>query len=130
MWLKDTDDFVNISIHHETSSAMRVEQLEAAPTYLQSVDSAVESLADGFWPINNRIHDNPELALKEFIAHEALTTYMRSQPGWVVTRSACGIETAWIAEFDSGKPGPVISFNAEYGEYINTIHLLIVQYGD
>ena len=126
--MQDIDDLFSISIHYETTSAMRLQEPETAPTYLQSVDNAVESLADGFWPINNRIHDNPELALKEFMAHEALTTYMRSQSGWAVTESACGIETAWIAEFDSGKPGPVVSLNAEYGESTDTLLLLIDQY--
>ncbi|KAM7183182.1 peptidase M20 [Naviculisporaceae sp. PSN 640] len=38
---------------------------------------------------------------------------MQSRPGWKVTRSAYGIKTAWTAVYDSGRPGPVVSFNAE-----------------
>ncbi|PNP42297.1 hypothetical protein TGAMA5MH_05979 [Trichoderma gamsii] len=38
---------------------------------------------------------------------------MKSQSGWVVTPSAYGMETAWVAVFDTGKRGPVVSFNAE-----------------
>ncbi|KAI5370007.1 Putative peptidase M20, xaa-Arg dipeptidase, bacterial exopeptidase dimerization [Septoria linicola] len=39
---------------------------------------------------------------------------MEQQPGWHVTRSAYQIDTAFVAVFDSGRPGPVVSFNAEY----------------
>jgi metal-dependent amidase/aminoacylase/carboxypeptidase family protein len=58
---------------------------------------------------------------KEFIAHEALTKFISEQrhegQKWEVTPSAYGIGTAFVAVFDSGKRGPVVSFNAEYGEF-------------
>jgi metal-dependent amidase/aminoacylase/carboxypeptidase family protein len=62
-----------------------------------------------------KIHDNPELNYKEFIAYETLTRFLKTRKGWKVTPSAYGIATAFIAEFDSGKKGPLISYNAEYG---------------
>nr|UYO77172.1 peptidase m20 domain containing protein [Trichoderma calamagrostidis] len=83
------------------------------PEFLDDIDQAVEGLADTFWPINKKIHDNPERGFKEFIAHDALTKYMKSQTGWVVTPSAYGMDTAWVAVFDTGRRGPVVSFNAE-----------------
>jgi hypothetical protein len=43
-----------------------------------------------------------------------LTTFLRAQKQWQVTPSAYGIETAFVAVFDSGRAGPVVSFNAEY----------------
>jgi metal-dependent amidase/aminoacylase/carboxypeptidase family protein len=43
---------------------------------------------------------------------------MKLQKGWKVKPSAYGIETAFIAEFDSGEKGSVISYNAEYGMYL------------
>ncbi|KAK1750496.1 hypothetical protein QBC47DRAFT_406856 [Echria macrotheca] len=83
------------------------------PKYLSEISLLVDSLADPLWSLNTFIHDNPELAFEEFKTHDALVKFMRSQDGWQVTPSACGIKTAWIATFNLGKPGPVVSFNAE-----------------
>lgn len=91
---------------------MRIGQ---APEALSDIHQAAEAIGAAFWPVNLRIHDNPELGFHEFIAHEALTAFMESQPGWTVQRSVYGMETAWIALFDSGVPGATVSFNAEYG---------------
>ncbi|GME42255.1 Peptidase m20 [Neofusicoccum parvum] len=87
----------------------------SAPDYLAEIGSYIDSIADPLWPINKKIHDNPELGYKEYIAHEALTSFLKAQKGWKVTPSAYGMETAFVAVFDSGKKGPVVSFNAEMG---------------
>jgi metal-dependent amidase/aminoacylase/carboxypeptidase family protein len=63
------------------------------------------------------IHNNPELCYEEIVAHETLTTFLKSKAGWTVTPSAYGITTAFATEYNTGKPGPVVSFNAEYGTY-------------
>ncbi|KAM3497556.1 hypothetical protein MY10362_009098 [Beauveria mimosiformis] len=89
-------------------------QLDRVPEALVDIDTAVEVIGADFWPVNQQIHDNPELAWHEFIAHDTLTAFMETQTGWKVKRSVYDLETAWIAEFDSGVPGPVVSFNAEY----------------
>ena len=88
------------------------------PKYLPEIDKVINSLADALWPLNTFIHSHPELAFKEYQAHDALTGFMRSQkdPRWEVTPSAHGLETAWTAVYDSGKPGPVVAFNAEMGK--------------
>ncbi|KAF6832204.1 peptidase M20 (amidohydrolase) [Colletotrichum plurivorum] len=83
------------------------------PSYLSEIRSIVAELADDLWPVNKKIHDNPELGYEEYIAHDALTSFMRTRPGWKVTPSAYGMKTAWVAVWDSGKKGPVVSFNAE-----------------
>lgn len=87
---------------------------------LDAISSYIDSLAPTLWPINHKIHDNPELGFKEFIAHDTLTKFMQSQHGWKVTPSAYGMETAWVAEYNSGKKGPVVSFNAEMGQSLQT----------
>lgn len=87
------------------------------PPYLASISWYLNAIADSLlWPMNKKIHDNPELNYKEFIAHKTLTSIMRSQPGWQVTPSAYGLATAWTAVYDSGREGPVVSFNAEMGK--------------
>jgi hypothetical protein len=83
--------------------------------HLADIDQIIRGLEPVLWPLNTSIHDNPELGFKEYKTHDALTNFMQSQEGWRVTRSAYGMETAWKAEYDSGRPGPVVSFNAEMG---------------
>ncbi|KAF2690648.1 putative amidohydrolase [Lentithecium fluviatile CBS 122367] len=86
--------------------------------YMSEIDSSIESFRDSLWSLNKFIHENPELAFKEHKAHDALTNFMKSQHGWSVTTSAYGMETAWVAVHDSGRAGPVVSFNAEMAEVI------------
>jgi hypothetical protein len=88
------------------------------PQFLNAISQAVDSLLEEFWPVNKKIHDNPERGFKEFIAHDVLTKFMKSQSGWAVTPSAYGMETAWVAVFDTGRRGPVVSFNAEMGKFL------------
>lgn len=83
--------------------------------FLPDIDHFIDGLEPFLWTLNNFIHDNPELAFKEHKAHDALTKFMRSREGWHVTPSAYGMETAWVAVYDSGRPGPVVSFNVEMG---------------
>lgn len=94
-------------------------QDDGSPGYLSEIDNFIETLGDSLWPLNKFIHENPELAFQEHKAHQALTDFMRSRKeGWQVTSSAYGIETAWVAIYDSGNPGPVVSFNVEMGMYV------------
>nr|UWK20118.1 peptidase m20 domain protein [Trichoderma polysporum] len=103
---EEVDGFVLVPHDHDSGY-----QLELR--FLDSIKQAVDNLFEAFWPINKKIHDNPERGFNEFIAHDALTTYMKAQRGWVVTPSAYGMDTAWVAVFDTGRRGPVVSFNAE-----------------
>ncbi|KAI1377623.1 hypothetical protein F4677DRAFT_42949 [Hypoxylon crocopeplum] len=103
---RQTDDFVFVT--HEDADLAKSET-----GYLGEISDFLDSAADDLWPVNNKIHDNPELGYEEFIAHETLTKFMASRPGWKVTPSAYGLATAWVAVFDSGKKGPVVSFNVE-----------------
>ncbi|KAJ3492856.1 hypothetical protein NLG97_g5105 [Lecanicillium saksenae] len=81
--------------------------------HLADIDHFINELESALWPLNCFIHNNPELGYKEFKTHDALTNFMKSRKGWAVQRSAYGMETAWEAVFDTGRPGPVVSFNAE-----------------
>lgn len=83
--------------------------------FIVDIDEYIEDHTDLLWGLNKFIHDNPELAFEERKAHDALTAFMAAEDDWEVTRSAYGLETAWIAVYDSGKAGPVVSFNAEMG---------------
>jgi len=86
------------------------------PNHLTSISKIIDKLSPILRPINLSIHDNPELGYHESYAHKVLTEFLEKQTGWTVTPHAYGIETAFIAVYDSGKKGPVVSFNVEYGE--------------
>lgn len=112
------DDYVIISVDDAKLGD------NPGPAYASEISSYIDCIANSLWPVNKTIHDNPELNYEEYIAHEALVKFMRSQEGWNVTESAYHIETAWIAVYDSGRKGPVISFNVEMGKpyhYLLTI---------
>ena len=99
----------NAPNHHEDDGSLE---------YLSEIDTFVDSLEELLWPLNHFIHQNPELAFQEHKAHQALTDFLRSrEEGWKVTPSAYGMETAWVAAYDSGEPGPVVSFNVEMGKH-------------
>lgn len=109
----EQDGFVIIS--HEEAGRLSGEN--PVPDYLSDISHYVDSIGDALWPVNKKIHDNPELNYEEYIAHEALTSFMEKRKGWKVTRSAYGMDTAWYAVYDTGKKGPVVSFNAEMGVF-------------
>lgn len=128
------DEYVDISTKRDEPRSEALENLQTGKVgqwhmsinshsaekpskYLEFVSTYINSISETLKPVNLKIHDNPELNYEEFIAHETLTKFMRSRKGWKVTPSAYGIATAFIAEYDSGKKGPVISFNAEYGVF-------------
>lgn len=104
------DDYVIVSLD---DANLRV---DAGPDYTSGIGSYIDSIADSLWLVNKRIHDNPELNYKEYIAHETLVKFMRTQGGWKVIPSAYELETAWVAVYDSGRKGPVVSFNVEMGK--------------
>lgn len=108
----EEDGFVLVSLGDECLTNVPQDD---SHEILSGIDESIESLRAPLWSINKFIHENPELAFGEHKAHDVLTNFMRSRKGWLVTTSACGMETAWIAVYDSGKAGPVVSFNIEMG---------------
>lgn len=117
----DSDDFVLVDYEDAGLGPPRPHpdnagpDPDSAPKYLTDISDYLDGLSDELWTVNKKIHDNPELGFKEFIAHDTLTSFMRGRGGWRVTPSAYGMETAWVAVWDSRKKGPVVSFNAEMG---------------
>ncbi|KAI0202371.1 hypothetical protein F4808DRAFT_73358 [Astrocystis sublimbata] len=103
------EDFV--FINHDDAVADIASSKPAG--HLRDISDFIDSISQELWQVNKTIHDNPELGYEEFIAHETLTKFMSSKQGWKVTPSAYGLATAWVAVYDSGKKGPVVSFNVE-----------------
>ncbi|ROV92154.1 hypothetical protein VSDG_07555 [Cytospora chrysosperma] len=93
------DDYVIVSIEDLDANP----RTEPGPAYANEISAYIDSIADSLWPVNKKIHDNPELGYEEYIAHETLVRFMRSQEGWKVTESAYQLETAWIAVYDNSQ---------------------------
>ena len=62
---------------------------------LDFVSAKIDSLSTDLRGISLKIHDNPELNYKEFVAHDILTSYLEAQHRWKVTRSLYGIENGF-----------------------------------
>lgn len=86
----------------------------STPSYLATISEHIETLSSDLRRISLSIHDCPELQYKEFHAHRVLTEHLQTCKGWNVTPSAYGIETAFVAVYDTGRDGAVVGFNAEY----------------
>ena len=84
-------------------------------SYLDAISQHIDHLSSDLRAISLSIHDNPELQYKEHHAHRVLTEHLQGCEGWDVTPSAYGIDTAFVAVYDTGRKGANVSFNAEYG---------------
>ncbi|MDQ0205463.1 M20 family metallopeptidase [Alkalicoccobacillus murimartini] len=73
----------------------------------------IENQRDRYYEISQYIGHHPELGHQEFKAAKTLTDEL-SQQGFKVTMGTCGLDTAFEAVYDSGKPGAKIGFMAEY----------------
>ena len=63
--------------------------------------------------ISDYIYNNPELGNEEYKAVEALTTFLKEH-GFEIECPYAGMETAFKANFDSGKPGKTVGYLCEY----------------
>jgi len=78
-----------------------------------SVLSRIDEIAPRIRGIARAIGARPELGNEEFFAFETLTEALESY-GFAIERHTLGLPTAFVAELDSGKPGPTVAFLAEY----------------
>ncbi|KAM0249489.1 hypothetical protein ACHAQJ_009037 [Trichoderma viride] len=67
---------------------------ELVNTHLDEVSSELRT-------VNKAIHDNPELAYKEFHAHDTITSFLEKQ-GFDVKRKTWGLDTSFEATIGSG----------------------------
>ncbi|OQN97520.1 hypothetical protein B0A48_16673 [Cryoendolithus antarcticus] len=104
------DDYIIIAAHAPSSASAKATVSDSQSLISDHIDHISKHMRR----ISLDIHDHPETSYKEVHAHAALTTYLSGVPGWDVECSAYGIDTAFVAVFNSGKAGPVVSFNAEY----------------
>ena len=80
---------------------------------LKKISTKYDEIFMDLKTLNEYIYANPELGRKEFKASEAHKNLLKKY-GFSVTDNYIGIETAYLAEYNSGKPGPKIAYLAEY----------------
>ncbi|MBD0383103.1 M20 family metallopeptidase [Paenibacillus sedimenti] len=78
-----------------------------------TITETIDLQAERFKAISSFIGANPELGHEEFLAAARLTEELESQ-GFHVERGILDIPTSFLATYDSGKPGPIVAFLAEY----------------
>lgn len=118
------DDFVLVNLPSSLTSTPSALTSTLTSQYLDLISDIVDELSPILRPINLSIHDNPELNYKEHHAHDLLVGFLAKRRGWKIQAHAYNIDTAFIAVFDSGKEGPVVSFNVEYGNISILIYIL------
>lgn len=77
------------------------------------IKEAIKSRLAEYQALSLDIHATPEVSNYEFHACEVLSKQLEKE-GFTVTTDVAGHRTGFSAVFDSGKPGPTISFLAEY----------------
>ena len=84
---------------------------------LVEIKHEIESLAEGykaeFETVSACIFEHPELAYHEVTARDALCGLLERH-GFSVKKGAGSLETAFTAEYESGKPGMTFAFLCEY----------------
>ena len=83
----------------------------------QRIAGEFEALCD----IAIYLKENPELGWVEYQAVQRLCAYLESRQ-FQVDRDTGGLETAFRATLDSGRPGPTVAFLAEYDALADVGH--------
>ncbi|RKO85308.1 hypothetical protein BDK51DRAFT_49842 [Blyttiomyces helicus] len=77
------------------------------------ISTFIDSESSSLHSISHAIHSRPELSHKESYAHALLADHME-QRGFTVERGACGLATAFVAEWSpAGKDGVMVAFLSE-----------------
>lgn len=83
--------------------------------------AAIDRASDGLREIAHFLYDQPETAWVEYQAVGRLCAFL-DQRGFQVERGVGGIETAFRATLDSGRPGPTVALLAEYDALVEVGH--------
>lgn len=81
--------------------------------YKTAVRQYVASQEADLLSISHKIHCKPELGLQEHQACKLLVSTLR-ESGFEVETPVAGLDTAFVATYQSDKPGPRVGFAAEY----------------
>ncbi|WP_042142348.1 M20 family metallopeptidase [Paucisalibacillus sp. EB02] len=77
------------------------------------LNDELHKVEQDLWTICKQLYENPELGDQEFESMKLLVILLKAH-GFEVETGMVGRQTAFKAEFNSGKPGPKIAYLAEY----------------
>ncbi|KAH8646921.1 hypothetical protein BX600DRAFT_443889 [Xylariales sp. PMI_506] len=95
----------------ETASGKFAEKGPQGLNISDVITGGVDGKNIELWHLNQTIFNEPELAFKEFKAHDNIVRSLLTM-GFDVTPHAYGLETSFMATYGSG--GRLVVFNAEY----------------
>ncbi|MGH2429469.1 MAG: M20 family metallopeptidase [Candidatus Limnocylindria bacterium] len=78
-----------------------------------AVDAAIDHVLGDALELSHRVHAHPEIAFEERQA-AAWTADLLARNGFEVEAPAGGLQTAFVARWRGGAPGPVIALPGEY----------------
>ncbi|KAF9548687.1 hypothetical protein EC957_005926 [Mortierella hygrophila] len=82
--------------------------------YAKCIDEVIEAASQELRSLSLKIHENPELGLKEFKAYTWLTEYLSSKGFTIEKSGAPELKTAFIAQFGDSSSKLVIGLCSEY----------------
>ena len=77
------------------------------------IEALAEAHREEFEAVSACIFEHPELAFQEKMAQNELCSLLERH-GFSVKRGAGSLDTAFVAEYNSGKPGMTFAFLCEY----------------
>lgn len=80
---------------------------------VDKIHQATEERREEFTELSHFIYANPELGDEEYKSSQAHVEYLEKH-GFDIEKPYLGMETAFRASYESGKPGPSICFLSEY----------------
>jgi amidohydrolase len=87
--------------------------LPAISSHHEKAKAGVDRHSDTIVRIARGLHEHPEMGLEEHWAHAFLVEEARLA-GFSVETPVAGLATAFLAHYDSGRPGPRIAYLCEY----------------
>lgn len=79
----------------------------------RNLEKEIDVIKEQLWDISNQMYHHPELGDQEYESMKLLATLL-SEHGFQVVTNIANRETAFKAEFKSGRMGPTVAFLAEY----------------
>lgn len=83
------------------------------PHLKQRIASTIDTHAEAWIELSRFIGENPELGHEEWLASARLKEELQAH-GFSIQSPVLDLPTAFIATYESGKPGPVAAFLCEY----------------
>lgn len=91
----------------------QIEQYGVRAAEERALRASLSGIQDVVLDVSHRIHARPELRFQEFFASSLLADVLR-EAGFELEVGCGGLETAFIARYDTGRQGPTIAIFCEY----------------